>query len=351
MIDIELRPSLRIVKRIAEIERFAGSWDRSSLQTTPAFDEMSNEALLLGAKSMIVLDSTSPASLLMLTADLQRTYNQSFIVEKSVGPEINPEAADYREKDTESAELVRLAALHHTNAAFDLPGINRLYAALVFADPHQYRTQSAYFLTPENEVVFPTVSAYMVEQRLTELADWVNQELEKRAVHPLLVIGAFHLLFLQVCPFPAANHRLCLLLVWRLLAATNYSFIRYCHLAPLLLQRSKQYFGALRRAEKTAFPGNWSSLNIWLEFFLDTVLAVTEELPDSTEKQLGKTRLSSVQKRIMEVVASSGSATRDRVANETGINLSTVKYNLSVLAARGHLKRHGGGRTTSYSVM
>jgi Fic family protein len=351
MIDLELRPSLRIVKCIAEIERFAGSWDRISPHTTLAFDEMSNEALLLGAKSMIVLDSTSPASLLMLAADLQRAHNQSFMVEKSTVSDTGHEDADYGEKDAESAELVRLAELHHTEAAFDLPGINRLYAALVYGGPNPYRTQSAYFLTPENEVVFPTVSAYMVEQRLADLADWVNQELEKRAVHPLLVIGAFHLLFLQTCPFPAANHRLCLLLVWRLLAAANYSFIRYCHFAPLLLQRSKQYFGALRRAEKTAFPGNWSSLNIWLEFFLDTVLAVTEELPDSTEKQLGKTRLSSVQKRILEVVANSGSATRERVANETGINLSTVKYNLSVLAARGHLKRHGGGRTTSYSVI
>ena len=199
-------------------------------------------------------------------------------------------------------------------------------------------------------MIFPTVSPFLVEQRLEELLEWARHELEDGQFHPLFVIGTFHLLFLQIHPFPTANHRLALILLWRLLDAHGYSYVRYSHFAPEIASRSKQYFAALRQAEKTAY-GNWSTLNIWLEFFLDMLVLASQNLLTLTERTVSSARLSSVQRRIIDVIKSSGSATREKIVTETGINLSTVKYNLSVLASRGHLKRDGGGRSTSYRLL
>lgn len=91
--------------------------------------------------------------------------------------------------------------------------------------------------------------------------------------------------------------------------------------------------------------------NIWLETFLDCLLDSSQRLISVGEQRAEGLRLTAVQKQIIGVVRSYGSATRERIATESGINLSTVKYNLSVLATRGHLKREGGGRTTSYRLV
>jgi Fic family protein len=205
-------------------------------------------------------------------------------------------------------------------------------------------------MAPGNKRIFESVSSFLINERFSDLVSWVSQELEDDRFHPLYVIGTFHLLFLQIQPYQTANHQLCLAIVWHLLNKNGYSFFEYSHFAPTLLTKSEEYFNALRQAEKTAY-GTWATLNVWLEFFLEVLLESNAVLSDTRQRLVGHYRLTPVQKQILQVVKTYGSATRERIARETGINVSTVKYNLSVLYSNGQLKREGGGRSTSYTVL
>ncbi len=353
MLKLEMKISSRLVQQVGVIERFAGVWERLAQSEALASEAILHQSLERGAESCLRLDTSSPAGL-------------SLYIEVQSGPNGRSDIIYGKDKNSawsgRSNPLEAMIEAHLHPAEFDLDGIRQLQLLLALGQTAstpdelpQMRTSAQYFTAPDlgprgNEVVFPTVSTFLVEQRLAELLEWTRHELEDGQFHPLFIIGAFHLLFLQIHPFSTANHRLALVLLWRLLDAHGYGFVRYSHFTPEIEQRSKQYFAALRQAEKTAY-GNWSTLNIWLEYFLDTLLGASQSLLSLTERQVSSSRLTTVQRQIIDVIKSNGSATREKIVTETGINLSTVKYNLSVLANRGHLKRDGGGRSTSYRLL
>lgn len=350
MLKLEMKISPRLVQQIGTIERFAGVWDRLSQSEAVAPDSMMQNALRLGSEACYRLDTTSPAAL-------------SLLIEVETTPPAEQSPLDARISFGRKSPFHPVLDAHLAPAEFDLNGLQQLYTLVTsgklpneLEEPRlELRRSTTYFTAPGqgphgDEVVFATVSSFLVEQRLAELLEWAQHELEEGSFHPLFVIGTFHLLFLQIHPFPTANHRMALVLLWRLLDAHGYGFVRFRHFAPEMESRAKQYFSALRQAEKTAW-GNWSTLNVWLELFLDTLIASSNALLDISERQVSSARLTNVQRKIMDVIKANGSATRERIVTETGINLSTVKYNLSVLASKGHLKRDGGGRTTSYRVL
>ncbi len=332
---------------------------------SPAFasDELFNSALVNGSKAILALDG---AAALTLGSQIE-VKNLPTNVDFSLGSDTD----EIGQVETLPFETPLVAA-HKLEAPFNIQGIEYLWelisgsrssGSLLEFDEWskgaitgtRYRHQNCSFLVPmvgqsTNEVVFSTVPPFLISQRLEGLVNWTNTELRSGLIHPIIVIGTFHLLFLQIHPFSTANHRLSLILTWRLLDDIGYSFIRNSHFAPWLSGRAKSYYSALRQAEKTA-QTNWSTLNIWLELFSDSLREASESVLSDGEKQTEVRRLTFVQKRIIEVVRNHGSVSRDKIVNETGINLSTIKYNLSVLADKGHLKRDGGGRGTSYTIL
>lgn len=370
MITVELRPSTRLVQLIASIERFAGRWERLAEITQIASAESQEAAIIEQTAAAFLLDSTTPSH---ISLALQKGWNRGALAKAALlrgalerGPAALPaEAAHplisaYRGAHINFAELGRqsieqlyleLAGVGDRNA-FDgraLPD-----GTVIEAGPEFYRTTPANFTLPgiytdSEELVFQTVPPFLVRQRFEDLLEWLNRELEAGDYHPLFLFGTFHLLFMQTMPFGRGDHRLSLNILWRLMNGHSYSFVQHTSFASILFSRSKGYLQALRQAEKTVFT-TWSTLNIWLEFFLEALVLAANNLSDLVEKGVEEQRLTRTQRNIIEIVRSRGPVTRETIVTESGINLSTVKYNLSVLSARGYLKRTGGGRTTSYWV-
>ena len=354
----DIRPNLRLVQQVARIERFCGAWERLSQSTAIASNQLEVHALQWGSISALALDSSTPPSLALMLAKLfgEEGAGTAFYSDSLAENTSLPTGLD----DPALEQYIRAHALEFQISS---QGVHQLYSRVTGAGVVDFDAADAFdqattcfrkgtvqFLSPSMEAIFPTVPAFLIEQRLFDLLEWTSAELERGVIHPLFVIGTFYLLFLQVHPYPTANHRLAQLMAWNLLEENEFAFVRFAHFSPVLLARRKQYFNALRQAEKTAF-GNWSTLNIWLDFFLDTLIETTENLWQSCRRDEQLARLSGIQRQIIEVIKEHGSVTRERIATETGINLSTVKYNLSVLSERGHLRRQGGGRTTSYTVL
>ena len=292
------------MQQIARLERFCGAWERIALSSAVASPELRDAAVKRGAQALLELDSTSPADL---------------------------------GNGARDRALAAIITAHSAELDLSLAGVSQIHRLLVDEAPETFgentdldtvdlRQLALSFTKPGDEdVVFPTISAFLVEKRLRELLEWADSELEAGVLHPLI-------------------------LAWHLLEDNGFDFVNYSHFAPQLLKRSRQYFASLRQAEKTA-RGTWSTLNSWLELFLDSLVTSAIELDQISRKNVETKRLTSVQQQILEVVKLRGAVTREGIANDTGIKLSTVKYNLSVLSARGHLKRQGGGRTPSYILL
>jgi predicted HTH transcriptional regulator len=89
----------------------------------------------------------------------------------------------------------------------------------------------------------------------------------------------------------------------------------------------------------------------WLNFFLRAMQQQKALLEKKIERErliLGKLPELSVQ--ILELCRGRGRVTVAEAGKATGTNRNTIKDHLKALSRAGHLKRHGAGRGTWYSM-
>jgi len=104
---------------------------------------------------------------------------------------------------------------------------------------------------------------------MTELITWFNQANDDRRLHPLLVIGIFTVVFLEIHPFQDGNGRLSRVLTTLLLLRAGYAYVPTAH-----SRASSNKTGAiLSRAATDAGndPHSCSQLGPWLLFFLSAL--------------------------------------------------------------------------------
>lgn len=340
MLDIEIKPSLRVVQLLARIERFCGGWSRFSNNALLTSDEQQIAATVRAIAALCELEEAVPS---------QSRYFARELRLNSTPPTSLSELLVATRGQPLLANIVHALSLRCSFERADISYIN----AMVLSggqSPAMLRNNTTRFRTANGEMVFPTTAAFLVESRFEEILAWSSDALENGEIHPLLVLGVTHLLLLQLAPFADYSHATVLLLLGQQLIAHGYEFARYAHPAEAFAQEADSYYNSLRLAEKTAGE-SWASLCGWLEFYLAALLRSCASLEQQSETAGKYSRLSAIQQDILEVVRSNGSATRDLIVTRTGINTSTVKYNLTLLASIGVLKRNGGGRTTSYTVL
>lgn len=316
MIEFDAQASKRLVRQIGKLERLAGQCDRLVQNQALLSDKITEQSYRSFVNSCMALDAS--------TSLIDSAHSQALL------------EAQKSQIEFSSSGLLNLVRELTGDSNIELREKPASFTGAVGEERKEMR-------------VFPAASQFIVGQRTDEVLEWLSAELEQETYHPLIIIGTFYLLLLQTSPFTSANHRLALFCIKYLLLSEGYEFIRYVDFAKQFVRRRNQYFQALRQAEKSALS-NWGTLNAWLEFFLESLTIACSELLDSLDKSVDDLRLTDVQKQIVEVVRENGPVSRDTIASKTGINVSTIKYNLGVLSERGHLRRQGGGRSTSYLI-
>jgi Fic family protein len=84
-------------------------------------------------------------------------------------------------------------------------------------------------------VVFETASPFETPRRMAELVDWFRQA-QQGALHPLVVIGIFIVVFLEIHPFQDGNGRLSRVLTTLLLLRAGYAYVPYSSLERFIEQ-------------------------------------------------------------------------------------------------------------------
>lgn len=197
-------------------------------------------------------------------------------------------------------------------------------------------------------IVFETATPFDTPQLMTELVGWAKSALEEKALHPLLVIALFTVLFLAIHPFQDGNGRLSRVLTTLLLLRGGYAYVPYSSLESVIEQSKEGYYLALRNTQgsiRTEEP-DWQP---WVLYFLRALKKQKQRLETKIEReQILVARLPELMVNILELATEHGRLTVSQIVELTGANRNTVKKHLQALVANRHLVQHGKGKGTWY---
>ena len=197
-------------------------------------------------------------------------------------------------------------------------------------------------------VIFETASPFDTPLKMQELVTWTQSALADNALHPLLVISIFVVVFLAIHPFQDGNGRLSRILTTLLLLKAGYAYVPFSSLESVVEHHKESYYLGLRRTQSTLQQKSpdWEP---WVVFFLRALQRQKRRLSEKVEQgRLMLSSMSELAEKIVELARAHGRGSVADIVRATGANRSTVKLRLSALVRDGVLSRHGQGRTTWY---
>jgi len=199
-------------------------------------------------------------------------------------------------------------------------------------------------------VVFDPASPFDTPRLMEELIGWLDTERGAHTLHPLLMIGVFVVVFLEIHPFQDSNGRLSRILTTLLLLQAGYAYVPYSSLERVIEQSKRDYYRALRGTQGTIRSGSpdWQP---WLGFFLGSLHQQMNRLSVKVEREhLLMTTLPELSERILDQARNHGRVTIGEMAVLTGANRNTLKLHFRSLVRDGQLVRHGTGRGSWYAL-
>lgn len=197
-------------------------------------------------------------------------------------------------------------------------------------------------------VVFETATPFDTPRLMTELVVWVNETLDQKQFHPLLVIAIFTVVFLEIHPFQDGNGRLSRVLTTLLLLRSGYAYVPYSSLESVIESTKDGYYLSLRRTQGT-IRSNAPAWEPWIVYFLTSLQRQKSRLEVKIEREkLLIVNLPELSVQILELAKAHGRITVSQIVGMAGANRNTVKKHLQALVSANHLAQHGSGKGTWY---
>jgi Fic family protein len=197
-------------------------------------------------------------------------------------------------------------------------------------------------------IVFETATPFDTPRRMEDLLAWIAQERANRQLHPLLVVAVFVVVFLAIHPFQDGNGRLSRILTMLLLLQAGYAYVPYSSLESVIENSKEAYYLALRQTQGTL--GDRPDWQPWLLFFLRALQQQKRRLAEKVERERSAVALSGLAVKILDHAKAHGRVTTRDMVREHEASPNTLKSTFSSLLEKGLLVRHGGGRSTWYSL-
>lgn len=200
-------------------------------------------------------------------------------------------------------------------------------------------------------VVFETATPFDTPGLMDELIQWTREALNENALHPLLVIGVFTVVFLEIHPFQDGNGRLSRILTTLLLLRTGYAYVPYTSLESIVENSKEGYYLALRQTQQTirSAEPNWQP---WTIYFLRALQQQKRQLEKKIERErIVMGTLPELSLQIIDAIKDRGRITIGEIVNLTGANRNTIKKHLAALVAANHIAQHGTGKGTWYGQL
>ena len=343
--DLEITPTM--LSAIAEIEEFKGAWRALGSLAPERLSALRRVATIesIGSSTRIEGSRLSDRDVERLLSDLDiRTFETRD----------EQEVAGY----AEVMEMVFEAWREITVSENHIRQLHRDLLRYSTKDERHrgsYKTLSNSIAAFDEEggqlgVVFETASPFETPRLMAELVAWFDAATKAKELHPLLAIGVFTVVFLEIHPFQDGNGRLSRVLTTLLLLRAGYAYVPYSSLESVIEQSKEAYYLALRRTQgtiRTDAP-DWMP---WLEFFLRALQRQMERLRTRVERErLMVGEMSELQAQLVELVREQGRLTIGGAATLTGVGRNTLKPHFRALVRDGRLALNGAGRGAWYSL-
>lgn len=197
-------------------------------------------------------------------------------------------------------------------------------------------------------IVFETASPFETPVRMAELVGWLQSTEGEKKLHPLLTVAIFIVTFLEIHPFQDGNGRLSRVLTTLMLLRAGYAYVPYASLESVIEQSKEGYYLALRQTQGTIRTDqpDWQP---WVLFFLRALDRQKARLTAKIEREkVVLALLPELSVKILDFAREHGRVSAGDMVRLHGASRNTLKAQFRQLVERGHLARHGGGRTTWY---
>lgn len=199
-------------------------------------------------------------------------------------------------------------------------------------------------------IVFETATPFETPRLMTELVVWLNEARDTHRLHPLLLIGLFVVVFLEIHPFQDGNGRLSRILTTLLLLQAGYSYVPYSSLESVIEHSKENYYLALRQTQgtiRTQSP-NWQP---WITFFLRSMQKQKNHLAVKIEREkLVIATLPDLAVQIIDQARNHGRVTIGDMIRLTGASRNTLKEHFKRLVEQGYLVHYGSRKGSWYTL-
>lgn len=337
-----------ILQLIAEIDEFKGQWQALKTLSPERLEQLRKVATIesVGSSTRIEGAKLSDAQVETLLSNISST---------SFKTRDEQEVAGY-------AEAMDLVFQAYEDLHLTENHIRQLHQTLLRHSTKDERHRGSYKTLPnhvvakdadENEigVVFETATPFDTPGAMEELVQWASKAFDESAMHPLLIIAVFKVVFLAVHPFQDGNGRLSRILTTLLLLRAGYEYVPYASLESIVEENKDLYYKALRRTQ-TTLNNDDPDWEPWLGFFLRCLKKQKANLAIKVEqeKTASDSSLPLLSVQILKLLGEHERLTIAQIVEITGANQNTLKVRLRDLVNEGRIQRHGKARATWYSI-
>ncbi len=199
-------------------------------------------------------------------------------------------------------------------------------------------------------VVFETASPFETPLAMEKLVRWLNQTIEDKTIHPLLIVAVFVVCLLAIHPFQDGNGRLSRILTTLLLLRFGYEYVPYISLESVVEDNKDSYYKALRQTQKTMRDGktDWEK---WSLFFLKCLKKQKDKLAAKLEREniLAQT-LPALSNEILKLLREHERLTIREIETLARANRNTLKVRLRELVRDNLIEQNGQARATFYRL-
>ena len=199
-------------------------------------------------------------------------------------------------------------------------------------------------------VLFDPTPPHLVSKEMTELLEAAISLLNKKEIHPLIIIGNFIFEFLSIHPFQDGNGRTSRVLTNLLLLKSGYEYMPYVSHEKFIEDNKNEYYLALNKSQKT-WKTNKENISPWLLFFLNILLKQTQMAIGLLSKESIENLLSEKQSAVWNYFKEHDIVTPKNLRGDLKIAGPTVTQILNKLLEMKKIERIGKGRATRYKIV
>ncbi|MEK9130123.1 MAG: Fic family protein [Patescibacteria group bacterium] len=199
-------------------------------------------------------------------------------------------------------------------------------------------------------ILFDPTPPHLVGKEMSELLETTLSLLNKKEIHPLIIIGNFIFEFLSIHPFQDGNGRTSRVLTNLLLLKNGYEYMPYVSHEKFIEDNKNEYYLALNKSQKT-WKTDKEDISQWQLFFLNILLKQTQMAIGLLTKESIENLLSEKQSAVWNYFNQYEIITPKELRDNLKIVGSTITQVLNKLLGMKKIERIGKGRATRYRII